>query len=823
MDDDLVTSTPDFVHKNVEKGFAGIVPIFKSRYATNATQNYEYRPVTTASFAIQYALSADADLEAAARQNPTAIESLIYWQKQASTSHFISVMLYILCCFLVFIFVYKIIPEHNLFVALVTTVLFLIHPIHTEVVDNIKCRDELFVMLFGMSSLLLLYKVVAENLQNKTKYIYIGLGIACLILSIFSKKSGFVFVALIPLVLYFFTQLKWKTILPLLVIFLIGGLIFSLTKKLVFEENSERELFFYENPLYVNGSWGNRIPMFFYTIMWYLKTFLWPATMSFYYGYNEIPLADFANPVVWMGMVVVIGLTALSFWRIKKKEMWSFGFLFFMLTIGGIANLIVIAPGIVADRFLFVPSFGLAFLVSYYAIILLEKFKSNAAINYSIIGLGGVLVLVSLQVVTKRNPVWESQFSLYRNDIEHLDNSAKAHSLMATKYREVAMHNAQNFPVYLAYIDSSKYHFERALAIYPDYSNCLNNLGVLYHLNMQKTWQAIPLFKKAVVVKADYHQANHSLGTCYKKLIGASDYINNALQYIKLDTVSTAPFNSTIPQSVFESASYAKMIYEMIIKTLQTKGNAVIDVTAHQSIINEIKVSCNQFLILENSYLKSSFNFETELYQPLLKALSLFTPDSYQQTFDAIDKGINYKFGVFYANLITNQLHIKTYKDADVLFYALNDQRKVYVDSAVYYYQAALKIDSTNVIYYDDLIALLHNEKKEILFVETNEFAIANNALENKTQYYLNLVNYYLYKQNTNQAFVYLTSGIEHAKNVYTNVQNKEDLEAYIKQNELKSILQTLKLFYQTASQLHQQQGNVAEADKYAKLFESIN
>lgn len=141
----------------------------------------------------------------------------------------------------------------------------------------------------------------------------------------------------------------------------------------------------------------------------------------------------------------------------------------------------------------------------------------------------------------------------------------------------------------------------------------------LVSLKHAKTWLAIPLFKKAVIVKADYHQANHSLGTCYKKLIGTSDYINSALQYIKPDTATTAPFNSTIPQSVFESASYAKMIYEMIIKTLQTKGNAVIDVTAHQSIINEIKVSCNQFLILENSYLKSSFNFETELYQPLLK------------------------------------------------------------------------------------------------------------------------------------------------------------------------------------------------------------
>jgi len=589
MDDDLVTSTPEFVHKNVEKGFSGIIPIFKSRYATNATQNYEYRPVTTATFAIQYALFADADLEAEARLKPKSEDSIEYWQKQATVSHFISISLYILCCILVFIFVYKIIPEYKLQVALLTAILFLIHPIHTEVVNNIKCRDELLVMFFGFSSLIVLLKVLSSNLIPKKKYGFLALGILFLILSIFSKKSGFVFVALIPVVLYYFTQLKWKNIAPILILFLVSGLIFSLTKKMVFDEGSERELFFYENPLYVDGSWAMKIPMFFYTIIWYVKMIFWPNPLSFYYGYNELPMADFSYPLVWVGVVFVVGLTAFGLWRIKKKEIWFFGFLFFMLTIGGIANLVVVAPGIVAERFLFVPSFGLLLIISYYSIKYYYKYLKNNSVKYATFGIGGIILLVSFVHVTNRNPVWQSQFSLYNNDIKHLNKSAKAHSLMATEFREVAMLNTQNFNTYLAYIDSSKYHFEKALEIYPDYSNCLNNLGVLYHVNMQKTWNAIPLFRKAIEIKKDYHQANHSLATCYVKVIGATDFINNSLQFIKIDSLAKTSTNLTINQDVFISASYAKMIYDMVIKTLQTKGEAVYNAANHSAIINEIK------------------------------------------------------------------------------------------------------------------------------------------------------------------------------------------------------------------------------------------
>ncbi len=53
LDDELVTSTDRQAHPLIEKGIAGIPEIFITNYAVNSEQNYEYRPITLCTFAIE--------------------------------------------------------------------------------------------------------------------------------------------------------------------------------------------------------------------------------------------------------------------------------------------------------------------------------------------------------------------------------------------------------------------------------------------------------------------------------------------------------------------------------------------------------------------------------------------------------------------------------------------------------------------------------------------------------------------------------------------------------------------------------------------------
>jgi protein O-mannosyl-transferase len=812
MDDDLVTSTHEYTHKNVEKGFAGIIPIFKSRYTTNLTQNYEYRPVTTSTFAIQYAFFGDRELE-----------------EQAKISHIISVLLYGLCCVLAFILTYKLIPDKKLAVATVVSILFLIHPLHTEVVDNIKCRDELLVMLFGFSGLLLYYSAFNRpDITPKSQYVLIILGTLAIILAILSKRSGFVFIALIPLMLYFFSHVKAKQIGITLGFMLLALVIFILQKKLLFDEKSVRELYYFENPLYVDGGLMKRIPMFFFTIVWYLKMLIYPSPLSFYYGYDQIPIADYTYWEVYVGMIIVIGLTAVSIVQWSKKKFWSFGFLFFMLSIGGISNLIMVAPGIVAERFAFIPSYGFLLLIGFYGVKIYTEKVSTTGVKFAIWSVSGFLLISSLLLVIKRNTVWESHFSLYRNDIQHLNSSAKAHSLIAVEYKELADANNKNFKTYMAYTDSAIYHFEKSLEIYPQYASCLNNLAVIKNITLLRSWDALDLFKQAISHRENYHQAHHSAATCYARILKAVDFTMDAMPYIILDStvasIQPTMFENRFPsQEIVQSAVYARFISDRVVSQLTQSGIIIYDSQHQKQLISNLKKVVNELLYLENGYLKNEFDFTATIYEPLQQALSKLKPENHDNNMLQINGGIRQVFGQYFAKLIQNDLQITTAQQADDLFFTCSLYRKTVVDSAQLYYQKAIEIAPDNFFYFTDYISFLHAEKLEDEFVRINEFAINESSIEPKSQFYMNLCTFYFYKKDNKKVKTNLLAGISNGKKNLTTIENDATSKSEQKVKRKQEIYTALKTFYDIAYQIYTAEENYEEAKKYSILINELN
>jgi protein O-mannosyl-transferase len=812
MDDDLVTSTHEYTHKNVEKGFAGIIPIFKSRYTTNLTQNYEYRPVTTSTFAVQYALFGDREIE-----------------EQAKVSHIISIVMYWLCCVLAFILTYKLIPDKKLAIASIVTVLFLIHPLHTEVVDNIKCRDELLVMLFGFSSLLLFYTAFNRpDLTKSRKILYIALGTLGIVLAILSKRSGFVFIALIPLTLYFFSNVKAKQIGVTIGFMLLAVVIFILQKKLLFDEKSVRELYYFENPLYIEGGIMKRIPMFFFTIVWYLKMLIFPSQLSFYYGYDQLPIADFSYWEVYLGILIVMGLTGLSIYHYKQKALWSYGFLFFMLSIGGIANLVMIAPGIVAERFAFIPSYGFLLIIGMYGYSLYSKHIHQNRTKVITWSISGAIIIATFLQVTQRNKNWESHFSLYRHDIEHLTNSTKAHSLLAVEYKELADANNKNFKTYMAYTDSAIYHFERSLEIYPEYASCLNNLGVIKNITLLRSWEALDLFKKAISYRENYHQAHHSAATCYARILKSIDFTMDAIPLVQLDSIEGNPalsnFENRMPElNIIQSAGYARFLTDRIIGYLSQSGLNIYNSTFHPQLLSNLKTVVNEILFLENGYLKNDFDFAQQLYQPLQQALLQMNPEKHETNLPQINGGIQQLFGQFFAQLIQKDLNLHHAQQADALFFTFSENRKSIADSAILYYQKAIEMAPDNIYYFSDYINFLHAEKNEAEFIRINQFAINESKVEPKAQFYLNLCTFYFYKKDYGKVKTNLLGGIHSCEDNLASLSKKEldDTKNLVKYKQ--EINQVLKTFYEIAFQLYTLEENYEEAKKYSILINQLN
>lgn len=199
LDDTLVTQN----HPLTSQGVAAIPRIFKSPYYFDeAGYAFDYRPVVSSSFAIEHSL----------------------FGEQALVSHTINVLLYGLTAVLLFFLLRLFMPERGnrkLWFPGIVSLLFLIHPIHSEVVNSIKNRDELLALLFG---LLASYLVVYGKDQQRS-WAWYALGVGVFTLGLLAKLSGLLFAIMIPLSLILFRKTNWKEVallsLPLTVVSLV--------------------------------------------------------------------------------------------------------------------------------------------------------------------------------------------------------------------------------------------------------------------------------------------------------------------------------------------------------------------------------------------------------------------------------------------------------------------------------------------------------------------------------------------------------------------------------------------------------------------------
>ena len=77
--------------------------------------------------------------------------------------HFVNVLLYALTCALLFLLLAKLFSGRSILFPFICVLLYVAHPIHTEVVDNIKSADEILCFLFGIAAMLFAVKYVEKR------------------------------------------------------------------------------------------------------------------------------------------------------------------------------------------------------------------------------------------------------------------------------------------------------------------------------------------------------------------------------------------------------------------------------------------------------------------------------------------------------------------------------------------------------------------------------------------------------------------------------------------------------------------------------------
>lgn len=538
MDDEFVT----YKNKQIHQGFKAIPEIFRTTYVIDEKNTgYEYRPLVKVSFAIEYGIFGE---------NP-------------AVSHFFNILLYFANALLLFIVLKRILQDHHIIFPFLVVVLFIVHPMHSEVVLSLKNRDQLLSFL---GSFLALYYYL--KYADKGQWKYMILGAFFLLFAILSKRDSITFWAIIPLAVYFFTTAPLRRIGLIFLVNIVPFLLNRLLVKSVINATN-RDLVLFENPFFFGGTIWERIPLGFYCIWYYLKMFIFSHPLLAYYGYNQVPVPSWRNPFVIAMILLVIASGYYIFKKRKTKNIEVFAMLYFWITISMFLNIALPVVGIVAERFVYIPSVGLCILAVWglfklFKVNSLERTVKWANINSKVFLVLGIASLVFSVQVISRNAAWKDHYTLYKTDVERAPESAHLHTLLASASIQRSK-ETKSADQKRKYIGDALKHYKESIRIIPDYISSHNNVGMIYYSYYNNPKEAIPYLKRAVELDPNYVEAYFNLATSEAALgnleIGEKYY----LKTLELDSAFINAYYSL-------SAVYAKQEKMDKILTINQKA-----------------------------------------------------------------------------------------------------------------------------------------------------------------------------------------------------------------------------------------------------------
>jgi len=455
-------------------------------------------------------------------------------------NHLINVLLYLITAVFLFFILKKLLIKYNSLLPFIITLLFIAHPIHTEVVASLKNREEILSFLGSLASLYFIMKFY--NIRNIFNLI---IGIIFFIFAYLSKESAIVFILIIPLTIYFFSEFSIKKILLIFILLLITGV----TLRIIINTNLPPVYspVFFENPLNNSSIWL-RLSTGMLVLGFYLKMLIFPHPLLFYYGYNMIPIEGFGVLSIAL-LILHLGIFVYAIIGFKKKKLLSYAIFYYLFCISMFTNIILPINGIVGERFVYSASLGFAIAL---AVLLfkISKIKimdlSYSRKSFGILVIAVIIILIPYSAKTiSRNNAWLSHYSLYSNDIEYLKNSAKANELIS----DWMFNHLDEFPTNerqdaIAKIEK---HYKRSLKVYPDNAQANNNLGTLYLEKQKNPDSAIVYFNKCLKADSVYTKAHFNIAQCYtlKKNEKLARY-----HYDIFNSLDTLYFNETSALSI---------------------------------------------------------------------------------------------------------------------------------------------------------------------------------------------------------------------------------------------------------------------------------
>lgn len=508
LDDTIVIVKNEYVYE----GFAGIPSImtkdaFDSYYkqfnSSNQLSGGRYRPLSIATFAFEQqflgpvpAKAVDSVVAHAGEMGPQEKKLM----KDMHVRHVLNVLWYTLAVIVLLYFLRYVAFRSNPLLALLAALLFTVHPLHTEVVANVKSRDEIMSLMF----ICLTYIFAFKYEEQKEKKGFLIAGLACFFLAFLSKEYAVGLMILLPLAFHLFKGYSLsKSIGAFLPYLGVMAVYIFIRLQIVAPMSEDANGDILNNP-YALASNAEKLATQISTTLNYLKLLIFPHPLSADYSYNTIPYKDFTSILVWLSLAVHIGLIRGFFYFLKRKHVLSFAIAFYLVNILLICNIIFNIGGTMGERLCFHSSVGFAIAVAWLLYQLSQKMKPEATGKAVLAGCMVLIIGLSSYKTIDRNKYWKNDQTLFFEDIKVAPNSVLVNADVASSYVNMS-DGEKTEEARVSDLHNGIRYFTRAIEINPAFVSGYLNRGMAYfklkqpdsaYDNIKKVWELYPRYPK---------------------------------------------------------------------------------------------------------------------------------------------------------------------------------------------------------------------------------------------------------------------------------------------------------------------------------------
>ncbi|MFH1316468.1 MAG: tetratricopeptide repeat protein [Candidatus Woesearchaeota archaeon] len=504
---DFVFDDPGFIVNNYEIRDLKNIPSF----FTEPTIGSLYRPLRTTWYSIIYQISG----------------------QDTWGYHLNSLIFHVLVTILFYFITLKVTEKKNL--SFIIALLFAAHPIHTGRVTNMTAGFDIlgiFLMLLSF------YFYIIFSKDKKKNFLYYS--VIAFILALLGTEEAITLPLLILLYEFIFGQktdmIKIKNVYnnirwfgSYVVIFLA----YFIIRTLIIEKIGR-------SAVYYAGSFSVSVYTTFTVFIRYIRLLFLPLNLNVEYIHDlQYSLFEWK---AFVSLLIIIALLVFAFYIRKRSKFISFGIFWFFITLIPFSNIFPVNV-IMAERYLYVPSFGFCLILGFVFYKLINFKSGSPNVNKTVKAVSMLALVILLlwysSVVIQRNSEWRDSISFWEITIGKEPRASRPYDNLGIEYLDMGNHadaidyfliaidhNPLNHIAYanlgrayaeIGEFDKAKSSLIKSIEIHPDIYNAYNNLGIVYDMEGNFSL-AIDSFEKAISLSPKLHKAHMDLAkTLVKK------------------------------------------------------------------------------------------------------------------------------------------------------------------------------------------------------------------------------------------------------------------------------------------------------------------